>query len=230
MVRTKNTRTIDGTPSVAGPWWSCGDRAESIPGGCGCSLTRTEAGRPCRGFVRMLTGATCCPTISGSRSGELLRTFMGLAPTVGKYRPRRDTKGSGAVTRHKKRPSGSNNHESAGADGIPAIGRRLGDAGTAILQGAHGDRRGCPPGAFPIATGKGMVLPLVPARRGGRHWILGPPSAPGTAPAAVWNEVCALAPGRRLCRGTPGTVELTAVDSGHIRLGEAGIRQRRYQG
>jgi LmbE family N-acetylglucosaminyl deacetylase len=39
----------------------------------------------CHEFGRMPIGATCYPTIFGSKSGGSLRTFMGLAPTVGKH-------------------------------------------------------------------------------------------------------------------------------------------------
>src|SRR5450432_3454643 len=134
---------------------------------------------------------------------------MGLGPTVGKGGPLREKKGSGALTRRMQRYSarhrgnnrGSNhwesdNRESACADRIPAVGGRLGDAGPAIVPGPAGDRRGCSPGAFRIAPGKGMVLSLVPAGRSGRHRVLGPYSAPGSPPAAVWDEVRAMARGR----------------------------------
>ena len=63
--------------------------------------------------------------------------------------------------------TGSNDRESAGVDRIPSVGGRPGDTGPAILQGIARDRRGCVSGAFRIAAGEGMVLPLVPAGRSG---------------------------------------------------------------
>src|ERR1035438_5770149 len=97
--------------------------------------------------------------------------------------------------------SGGDNRESACVDRIPTVGRRLGDAGSAVVQGSARGRRGGPPGTFRIAPGKGMVLSLVPAGRGGRRGVLGPCPAPGPTPATVWDEDRAIAPGRGVLGG-----------------------------
>src|SRR5512140_556948 len=139
--------------------------------------------------------------------------FTDFGPTVGKRGPRREKRGSVALTRHKRRfgaRPGSNIRESACTDRISAFGGRPGAAGSAIVQRPARDRRGRLPRTSRIASGKGMVLPLVPAGRGGRHRVLGPYSAPGPAPAAVWDEGGALAGGRWLCRGAPRRPERAA--------------------
>src|SRR5579862_7930234 len=95
--------------------------------------------------------------------------------------------------RYGEQEGGSDKHESAGSDRIPALGGGLGDAGRAFLQRLGRDWRECPPGTFRVSPGKGMVLPLVPAGRGRRYRVLGPRSAPGLTPAAVRDEGRSLA-------------------------------------
>jgi len=51
----------------------------------------------------MPIGGTCWRTTSGSKSAGRLRIFTGWGATVGKHRPLREKKGSGALTPHTQR-------------------------------------------------------------------------------------------------------------------------------